>query len=164
MKRLVFVIGLYVALAAAVWASTAAAPAAEARTLGNSVVAATSEGETCPQCGYENEAGLKFCIQCGTPLSDAPRAEEVMCPKCQARMPYGVAFCRECGYRFMKETGPPRMFFGMPSFDGGTEVEFNAEDNATIGYVVNPAKLAYYERSAFLFDVGGDWSIGSSNC
>jgi len=102
-----------ITIALAVWALTAAAPAAEARTLENSVVAVTSEGETCPQCGYENEAGLKFCIQCGTPLTDASRAAEVMCPNCKARMPYGATYCAECGRALVKETGPPpRMFFG----------------------------------------------------
>lgn len=51
--------------------------------------------------------------------------------------------------------------YGLPAFDGGTGVEFNAEDNATFGYELNPAKLAYYERSTVLVDVGGDWSLGS---
>ncbi|UCH79227.1 MAG: hypothetical protein JSU81_04570 [Candidatus Coatesbacteria bacterium] len=51
--------------------------------------------------------------------------------------------------------------YGLPAFDGGTGVEFNAEDNATFGYEVNPAKLAYYERSTVLADFGGDWSLGS---
>jgi hypothetical protein len=48
-----------------------------------------------------------------------------------------------------------------PSFDGGTSVEFNAEDNATFAYVANPARLVYYERSTVLADVGGDWSMGT---
>jgi hypothetical protein len=47
--------------------------------------------------------------------------------------------------------------YGSPSFDGGTDVEFNAEDNATFAYVANPARLVYYERSTVLMDVGGDW-------
>lgn len=50
--------------------------------------------------------------------------------------------------------------FASPSFDGGTSVEFNAEDNATFAYVANPARLVYYERSTILADVGGDWSMG----
>jgi hypothetical protein len=51
--------------------------------------------------------------------------------------------------------------FAAPSFDGGTGVEFNAEDNATFAYLANPARLVYYERSTLVFDVGGDWSMGS---
>ena len=51
--------------------------------------------------------------------------------------------------------------FAAPSFDGGTSVEFNAEDNATFAYVANPARLVYYERSTILMDVGGDWSMGT---
>ncbi len=100
-----------IAIAAAAWASTAAPSAADVGPLGSYVVAASETGE-CPQCGYENEAGLRFCIQCGTLLTDAPRASEVMCPKCQARMPYGASYCAECGRAFVKKTGRPRMFFG----------------------------------------------------
>lgn len=51
--------------------------------------------------------------------------------------------------------------FAAASFDGGTNVEFNAEDNATFAYVANPARLVYYERSTVLVDVGGDWSMGT---
>jgi hypothetical protein len=51
--------------------------------------------------------------------------------------------------------------FTAPSFDGGTGVEFNAEDNATFAYVANPARLVYYESSTLVFDVGGDWSMGT---
>ena len=51
--------------------------------------------------------------------------------------------------------------FAASSFDGGTSVEFNAEDNATFAYVANPARLVYYERSTILADVGGDWTMGS---
>jgi len=49
----------------------------------------------------------------------------------------------------------------LPSFDSGAEVEFNAEDNALIGYASNPAKLAYFESSALWLDAGGDWSWGT---
>jgi hypothetical protein len=51
--------------------------------------------------------------------------------------------------------------YGAPSFDGGTSVAFNAEDNATSAYTVNPAKLAYFTTSTIIFDVGGDWSLGT---
>src|SRR5215212_2774323 len=45
---------------------------------------------TCPACGTENEAGRKFCGECGGPLS-AP------CPECGASNAPGTKFCGECG-------------------------------------------------------------------
>jgi hypothetical protein len=50
---------------------------------------------------------------------------------------------------------------GAPAFDGGTTVQFNAEDNATSAYAANPAKLVYYEKSTVWGDIGGDWSLGT---
>lgn len=76
----------------------------------------SAEAETeviiCPQCGHENEPGLKFCTNCGAPLPDTLSEVEVMCPRCKARMPYGSISCPECGYKFVKVIGPPRKFFG----------------------------------------------------
>jgi hypothetical protein len=31
---------------------------------------------TCPRCGKDNPAGAKFCLECGTALSDAVRPRE----------------------------------------------------------------------------------------
>lgn len=45
---------------------------------------------TCPRCGSENEAGRKFCLECGALLT-------ATCPACAAANPPGAKFCGECG-------------------------------------------------------------------
>ena len=44
----------------------------------------------CPTCGTENEAGRKFCGECGTKLAAA-------CPNCGTMNPPNDRFCGECG-------------------------------------------------------------------
>jgi class 3 adenylate cyclase/tetratricopeptide (TPR) repeat protein len=44
----------------------------------------------CPHCGFENPEGLKFCGECGTPLT-AP------CPKCGFANSPQFKFCGDCG-------------------------------------------------------------------
>ena len=44
----------------------------------------------CSACGTENEAGRKFCGECGAPLA-------VTCASCGAANSPGVKFCGECG-------------------------------------------------------------------
>ncbi len=44
----------------------------------------------CPQCEFDNPAGMRFCGQCGAAL--APR-----CPQCAAEVPAGFRFCGQCG-------------------------------------------------------------------
>jgi class 3 adenylate cyclase len=44
----------------------------------------------CPSCQSENEAGRKFCGECGTPLAQ-------LCPACGAANGPAVKFCGECG-------------------------------------------------------------------
>ncbi len=44
----------------------------------------------CPSCGTDNEAGRKFCHECGTRLVAG-------CPSCGATNPPGAKFCGECG-------------------------------------------------------------------
>jgi class 3 adenylate cyclase/tetratricopeptide (TPR) repeat protein len=46
----------------------------------------------CPNCGTPNEAGRKFCGECGTKLALA-------CPSCGAANPPNVRFCGDCGAR-----------------------------------------------------------------
>jgi class 3 adenylate cyclase/tetratricopeptide (TPR) repeat protein len=46
----------------------------------------------CPACGAENEAGRKFCGECGEKLV-------VPCPECGTANTPGVKFCGECGGR-----------------------------------------------------------------
>lgn len=49
---------------------------------------------TCPNCGAENEPGVKFCSECGTKLEQAAQ-----CTQCGADIKPGVKFCGECGAR-----------------------------------------------------------------
>jgi class 3 adenylate cyclase/tetratricopeptide (TPR) repeat protein len=44
----------------------------------------------CPQCGFENTAGRKFCGSCGSPLA-------LVCVTCGAANEPGMRFCGECG-------------------------------------------------------------------
>jgi class 3 adenylate cyclase/tetratricopeptide (TPR) repeat protein len=44
----------------------------------------------CGACGTENEAGRKFCLECGSPLA-------LICPACRAPNTPGAKFCGECG-------------------------------------------------------------------
>lgn len=48
----------------------------------------------CPQCGYENREGAKFCKKCGQPLKT-----ELICPKCRYANTPDSDFCEQCGYR-----------------------------------------------------------------
>jgi class 3 adenylate cyclase/tetratricopeptide (TPR) repeat protein len=52
---------------------------------------------TCTSCGKVNEAGRKFCIECGAPLVGG-------CPACGAPIPADAKFCGECGVNL---TGEP---------------------------------------------------------
>lgn len=59
--------------------------------------------QTCPQCGAQNAAGVRFCNNCGAQLvaSAAPipvqSAVSQICPQCGAQNPPGVRFCNQCG-------------------------------------------------------------------
>src|SRR6266498_3442837 len=44
----------------------------------------------CPACGAGNDAGRKFCGECGSPLAAS-------CPMCGSANPPTVKFCGECG-------------------------------------------------------------------
>jgi class 3 adenylate cyclase/tetratricopeptide (TPR) repeat protein len=45
---------------------------------------------TCPACGFENPAEMKFCGDCGAAL-------DYRCPQCGADDPAGKKFCGDCG-------------------------------------------------------------------
>ncbi|HEY4752283.1 MAG TPA: adenylate/guanylate cyclase domain-containing protein, partial [Candidatus Limnocylindrales bacterium] len=47
---------------------------------------------TCRSCGADVPAGMKFCVECGTPLSEA-------CPNCGTPTVAGQKFCGVCGFR-----------------------------------------------------------------
>ena len=52
----------------------------------------------CPSCSTENEAGRKFCIECGTRLNTG-------CPNCGAQNPAEAKFCGECGTTLSPSSG-----------------------------------------------------------
>ena len=45
---------------------------------------------SCPVCGHQNPAGMKFCGECGARLVSG-------CPACGFQNPPGMRFCGECG-------------------------------------------------------------------
>jgi len=47
----------------------------------------------CSKCGAENNAGVKFCINCGSSLG-------LFCPNCGAANSAGAKFCVSCGNQF----------------------------------------------------------------
>jgi ribosomal protein L40E len=69
----------------------------------------------CPKCGYKNPLGSKFCVNCGTdisqiPIEEIPEQEEssyVVCPKCGFKNPLGSKFCVNCGSPLTIAEEPP---------------------------------------------------------
>ena len=55
----------------------------------------------CGSCGSQNDAGRKFCVECGTALA-------IPCPSCATPNPAGGKFCGECGTALRTE-GTPRV-------------------------------------------------------
>ncbi len=53
---------------------------------------------TCPRCQVENEAGARFCEDCGARL-------EAACPSCGTPVTPGKKFCRSCGAALSTEPG-----------------------------------------------------------
>lgn len=49
-----------------------------------------TQGVQCPQCGFVNPAGAKFCMNCGYMLGKK-------CPQCGFVNPPGANFCANCG-------------------------------------------------------------------
>jgi class 3 adenylate cyclase/tetratricopeptide (TPR) repeat protein len=54
----------------------------------------------CGSCGTENDAGRKFCIECGEKLAAA-------CPQCGEANPPAARFCGECGAALVADTSLP---------------------------------------------------------
>ena len=50
----------------------------------------------CPKCSTPNQAGAKFCQNCGA-NTQAGGAAGVQCPNCQAQVAAGAKFCNNCG-------------------------------------------------------------------
>jgi hypothetical protein len=57
---------------------------------------AEDEKGRCPQCGHKNPEGVKFCQECGSPLSVGGTKH---CTSCGAELSPGTRFCGECGAR-----------------------------------------------------------------
>jgi class 3 adenylate cyclase len=57
----------------------------------------------CPQCRFENRAGVRFCEECGAKL-------DVACPACGATVPPGRKFCGACGQPLAPAPSPPPKF------------------------------------------------------
>ena len=53
----------------------------------------------CGSCGSENEAGRKFCVECGTSLV-------IPCPSCGTPNPGHGKFCGECGHSLADAAAP----------------------------------------------------------
>jgi len=56
----------------------------------------------CSSCGYQNRPGVRFCEQCGNPLSQ-PQATETtgrFCTNCGQPNPLNSNFCSSCGANF----------------------------------------------------------------
>ena len=50
----------------------------------------------CPECGFKNPEGIKFCQECGQKLGEASKS---FCTTCGAELAPGIRFCGECGAR-----------------------------------------------------------------
>ena len=79
----------------------------------------------CPQCGFGNNAGAKFCISCGAPLNQTPvapaqSAPGKCCDKCGALNDAEALFCTECGNRLNTQPAQP-MTYTVPEADEAVE-------------------------------------------
>ena len=79
----------------------------------------------CPQCGFGNNAGAKFCISCGAPLNQTPvapaqSAPGKCCDKCGALNDAEALFCTECGNRLNTQPAQP-MTYTVPEADKAVE-------------------------------------------
>jgi class 3 adenylate cyclase len=54
----------------------------------------------CTRCDHTNPAGVKFCLECGTPVTTS-------CPSCGSELPAGAKFCGECGASVSQRAAPP---------------------------------------------------------
>lgn len=63
---------------------------------GNCGTPLTPPAVKCSSCGQEIPAGMKFCGFCGTPVPQVP-AEQLKCSQCGANIAPGMKFCGVCG-------------------------------------------------------------------
>ena len=62
----------------------------------------------CPSCKRENPAGSRFCLGCGSELSQS-------CPACGQGLPPDAAFCNACGHSLAQEAPEPEQPVAVPS-------------------------------------------------
>ena len=70
----------------------------------------------CPACGTENRAGIRFCVQCGSPLTRA-------CASCGAAYNEGERFCGECGSALTVGATAARVPIPSTQSDGARNAE-----------------------------------------
>lgn len=54
-----------------------------------------ADTKKCPQCGTQNPAMSKFCINCGENF----QAAQALCPECGEMLVPGAKFCMNCGHK-----------------------------------------------------------------
>ena len=86
----------------------------------------------CPSCGTENQAGAKFCVECGTGLAAG-------CPNCGTINPPGAKFCAECATPLV--TGARPAVAASPGAGAGP----------SFGATTNPATVAERRLVSVLF-------------
>lgn len=77
-----------------------------------------SAGNACPNCGFDNNQGAKFCISCGTPLNQAQAEPSAPvngkhCPSCGFVNAGDSMFCVECGTSLAAEAQKPQAENGV---------------------------------------------------
>ncbi|MDT7808288.1 MAG: hypothetical protein QOJ70_2101 [Acidobacteriota bacterium] len=65
--------------------------------------AAATQTVPCPKCGTPNQAGAKFCQNCGA-NTQVQQEATVQCPHCQAQVQAGAKFCNNCGQSMEPKT------------------------------------------------------------
>ena len=61
----------------------------------------------CPNCGSQNPANQKFCINCGTKLAVEAQKQKIKCPNCGFQNDDGQRFCAGCGSSLSGEGQKP---------------------------------------------------------
>lgn len=92
-------------------------------------------GIACLSCGFDNPEGMKFCIQCASPLS-------IHCLKCRFDNPPGAVFCGQCGTALSPRSPERRQL---------TVLACNLAEAASLSEQLDPEELqqtihAYHDR------------------
>lgn len=89
---------------------------------------------SCPHCGFNNNAAAKFCVSCGAPLFTVPTpaAGGRCCPKCGTTNTDDAAFCVECGTPLppaVPAENPSQIFQKTPAYENAPAVPKNCCTN-----------------------------------